>query len=103
MIRFSRSSLRLALWSYGEDDLYPVALKATDAQLDRIGQLAQEWCFIGPRRPDGSSMLIDKAVALGAVEVLTGSRRDLKRARRRPARDYILNPAEGEDTRRVIL
>jgi len=88
MIIFDREHLVLDLWAYGEDELCAAAARLPDADLVRIQQLAAKVLVAGPGMADGSSMLIDKAISLAAVEVLTGQARTLRRSRRRPVKDY---------------
>lgn len=73
------------LWRYGEDGLAPRAFELTDQQLEWMGDRAGEHAVSGP--PDEPGMLIDKAVALAAVEALEGDARPLARERRRPEKD----------------
>lgn len=86
-----REDIAHDLWSYGE---YELAEKVVDEaqvsaeQIDLICTVASKYVYGDQYRlPSGSSMLLSKAVALAAVEVLEGRERDLARKRRRPGSD----------------
>ena len=82
-----RTSLAEDLWRYGEDDLWQRVLTASDQTMEAIGLRAMDHLLHGQALPSGGSMLISKALALAAVEVLEGDERPLRRDRRRPQRD----------------
>ena len=83
-----RRAIAADLWAYGEDGLAERAASLTDEQLDRIGELAWDWAL-----QTSGARLIAKAVALAAVEVLTGEPCPLPHQRRRP---FAKNPYEQE-------
>jgi hypothetical protein len=83
-----RTSLAEDLWRYGEDELWTRVLTASDRTMERIGERAMWHAVNGPHAKDGSSMLLPKALALAAIEVLEEAPRPLRRERRRPARDF---------------
>ena len=83
-----RSSLAIDLWRYGEDDLWKRVLTLPDKSMKRIGERADQRLVYGPTTRTGDSMLISKALALAAVEVLEGNPRPLKRERRRPESEF---------------
>jgi hypothetical protein len=60
--------------------------------MEAIGERAAQHLYYGEARPSGDSMLIAKALALAAVEVLEGAERPLRRERRRPERDFPGHP-----------
>lgn len=72
------AGIRLALHHYGEDDLAERARRLTADEHARICGVAGHKVF------DDGVLLLDKAVALAAVEVLEGAGRPLARRRRRP-------------------
>jgi hypothetical protein len=63
------------LKDYGEDDVAAKISGLSEPDLARIGEIAFEHALTG--------MLLAKAVALAAVEVVEGGPRELKRKRRR--------------------
>jgi hypothetical protein len=83
-VAVDRPTLAEDLWSYGEDDLAFLALELDDGELARVGVIAgrlllsEEHAFAS-----GASMLLAKACALAAVEVVEGHPRPLRRTRRR--------------------
>jgi hypothetical protein len=87
-----RTSLAEDLWRYGEDDLWKRVLTASDQTMEAIGRRAMDHLLHGQALPSGGSMLISKALALAAVEVLEGVERPLRRSRRRPRRDFPGQP-----------
>jgi hypothetical protein len=83
-----RTHLARELWRYGEDDLWRRVLTASDAAMEAIGARAEWHTFHGESRADGGSMLLDRAFALAAVEILEGRARPLLRERRRSEKDF---------------
>lgn len=88
MVWTERSSLALDLWRYGEDELWKRSLTLPDRTMEQIGERADYHLTHGPTTRAGDSMLIAKALALAAVEVLEGHSRPLKRTRRRSDSDF---------------
>jgi hypothetical protein len=88
MVWTERSSLAVELWRYGEDELWKRVLTVSDRTMNRIGERAEYHLIHGSTTGAGDSMLIAKALALGAVEVLEGQPRPLRRTRRRPQSDF---------------
>jgi hypothetical protein len=79
-----RKTLAEDLWAYGEDDLAVRARELSDQDFERVQVLAGD--LLGDERyvtPSGASMLLTKACALAAVEVMEGKHRVLRRQRRR--------------------
>jgi hypothetical protein len=72
-----RELLEANLRTYGEDELAARISTLSDAEMQKIGEVADRYLYT-PERP-----LIAKAVAMATVEVLEGAGRPLKRARRR--------------------
>jgi hypothetical protein len=87
-----RTSLAEELWRYGEDELSKRVLLLPTRTMEAIGERADWHLAHGEARPSGDSMLIDKALALAAVEVLEGAERPLTRAKRRPQQDFPGHP-----------
>lgn len=77
-IHTTPATIRLDLYHYGEDELAERARHLTSDEADLIAQAAGRWAF------DQGVLLLAKAVALAAVEVLEGEPRDLALSRRRP-------------------
>ena len=73
-----RWTLAEELWSFGEDSLYPVALRLSDEDMVRLWLLAGDLLLKERARSSG------EATALAAVEVIEGNQRPLARKRRRP-------------------
>ena len=73
-----RELLQADLRTYGEDELAARILTVSDADLKKIGEVADSYLY-APGKPP----LLAKVVALAAVEVLEGASRPLKRNRRR--------------------
>ena len=83
-VNVSRADLALDLWAYGEDDLAVRAHELSDLEVSRIGVIAGRLMLDEAHStPSGASMLLSKACALAAVEVMEGEHRVLKRHRRR--------------------
>ena len=76
-ISVSRELLQVDLRTYGEEELALRVPALTDAEMRKIGEAA------GRNATTGGVRLIDKALALAAVEFLEGTSRPLKRNRRR--------------------
>jgi hypothetical protein len=74
----SRELLQANLRTYGEDELAACILTLSDAEMNKIGEVADHYLY-APGKPP----LLAKVVALAAVEVLEGASRPLKRNRRR--------------------
>lgn len=79
-VHTERDDLAEDLWQFGEDELAERVAGLSDLDLGRIGVLAAR--RLSEDRSE-SGMLIAKAVALAAVEVMEGRRRELRRRRRR--------------------
>lgn len=77
-IHTAPATIRLALYHYGEDELAERARHLTSEEVDLIATAAGRWAF------DQGVLLLARAVALAAVEVLEGEPRDLALSRRRP-------------------
>src|ERR671936_681795 len=88
MVWTERSSLAVDLWRYGEDELWKRVLTLPDRTMKQIGERADYHLTRGPTTRAGDSMLISKALALAAIEVLEGHSRPLKRTRRRPTSQF---------------
>jgi hypothetical protein len=69
--------LQADLRTYGEDELAAQIPTLSEAEMQRIGEVADRYLY-APERP-----LIAKALALAAIEVLEGAGRPMKRNRRR--------------------
>ena len=83
-----RTHLARELWRYGEDDLWRQVLTVSSPTMDAIGDRAEWHILHGTPTADGGSMLLDRAFALAAVEVIEGAARPLHRARRRTEKDF---------------
>jgi len=83
-----RADLADDLWRFGEEALALQVAdeeKVTATQLQRIGEAASRYSLDDRyASPSGRGMMIAKALAHGAVEVLEGQERPLARSRRRP-------------------
>lgn len=85
-----RTLLRMALLSYGEDELARRVQSLTDIQIGKINEIARRhYVALGvPRRAAGPSNRltgkVSKADALAAVELMEGAPRPLKRKHRLP-------------------
>lgn len=88
MVWAERSSLAVDLWRYGEDELWKRVLTLPDRTMNEIGERADHHLMYGPANRAGESMLIAKALALAAVEILEDESRPLKRTRRRPKSEF---------------
>lgn len=76
-VSVKRELLEANLRTYGEDELAARISTLSEAEMQRIAEVADRHLYT-PERP-----IIDKAVAMAAVEVLEGVSRALKRTRRR--------------------
>jgi hypothetical protein len=83
-----RRHLALELWRCGEDDLWQRVLTASSPTMDAIGERTDGYVFHGEPNGNGGSMLLDRAFALAAVEVIEGAPRPLRRELRRPEKDF---------------
>ena len=82
VILTNRATLITDLRSYGEEVLAALIPSVSDAQLKKIGERGGWHAMHGPGHKDGSSMLLSKALVLGAIEVLEGTPREPKWKRR---------------------
>jgi hypothetical protein len=71
------------LWRYGEDHLARRAINLVDHELERTAEIAGKHAATSDVA-SGAGMLLSKAVAHAAVEVLEGKPRPLARRRCRP-------------------
>jgi hypothetical protein len=78
LVETDRWTVAEELWSYGEDSMYPVALRLSDEEMVRLWRLAGKLLLKERARSSG------EAAALAAVAVIEGSERPLARKRRRP-------------------
>ena len=89
MILASRRQIAEDLWQYGEDALSDLVESKEMVSAEKVGLIcATAWKYATAEEyalPSGNGMMISKAVALAAVEVLEGDPRDLARKRRRSA------------------
>ena len=78
----SREHLERQLLAYGEDS---VAKQFIGLAEDRVQQIHERAMYYAcqPDTPAGVPMLLDKALAMAAVEVIEGASRALHRKRRR--------------------
>lgn len=81
--REARQILADILWTYGEDSLAARAESLSDQEIERLQEIADTYAMT-PVTPPGAGMLIARACALAAVEVMEGRPRPLARRRRRP-------------------
>jgi hypothetical protein len=107
-VSVERKDLAQDLWAYGEDDLAVRALELNDLEIGRVGVIAGRLLMDDEyATPSGSSMLLAKACAMAAVEVMEGKRRPLKRERRRsvpePPRAPAPEPPSGEEKPRDVF
>ena len=77
LIETDRWTLAEELWSFGEDSLYPVALRLSDEDMVRLWLIAGGLLLKERARSNG------EATALAAVAVIEGNQRPLARKRRR--------------------
>jgi len=83
LIETDRWTLAEELWSFGEDSLYPVALRLSDEDMVRLWLLAGGLLVKERARSSGEE------TALAAVVVIEGNQRPLARKRRRPQADRL--------------
>ena len=74
MIAASRHSIKQDLLAYGENDLAKQIDHLSDADLNKIGELAARYI--------GQGGYISKHIALGAIEFIEGRQREPKRKKR---------------------
>lgn len=74
MIMASKQNIMTALLAYGEFEVAEKADKLADEQVLQIGKIAMNYV--------ATNNLVDKTLALAAVEYVEGKKRDLKRNRR---------------------
>ena len=77
LVETDRWTLAEELWSFGEDSLYPVAVRLSDEDMVRLWLLAGRLLLKERARSSG------EATALAAVAVIEGNQRPLARKRRR--------------------
>jgi hypothetical protein len=78
LVETDRWTVAEELWSFGEDSMYPVALRLSDEDMVRLWRLAGKLLLKERARSSG------EAAALAAVAVIEGKARPLARRRRRP-------------------
>jgi hypothetical protein len=78
LVETDRWTIAEELWSFGEDSVYPVALRLSDEEMVRLWLLAGKLLLKERARSSGD------AAALAAVAVIEGKERPLARQRRRP-------------------
>ena len=81
-INCSREHLERQLRAYGEDAVADRIMALGQRRWRRIGDRAMEFACMEDT-PSGRLMLIDKALAMAAVEIIEGASRALKRKRRK--------------------
>jgi len=74
MILTSKQNIKTALLAYGEFEIADKADNLTDEQVLQIGKMAMNYI--------ATNNLVDKTLALAAVEYFEGKKRGLKRNRR---------------------
>ena len=84
LVQTDRWTLAEELWSFGEDSVYPVALRLSDEDMVRVWLLAGKLLLKERARSSG------EAAALAAVAVIEGKRRPPARKRRRPRANRLL-------------
>lgn len=82
-IHTTRESLAVILRSYGEEQLATLIPTLSDETFTKIGEVAADALYTSPAMKDGSSIMIVKALALGAIQVLEGKQREPKWKRRK--------------------
>jgi hypothetical protein len=78
LVETDRWTVAEELCSFGEDSMYPVALRLSDEDMVRLWQLAGKLLLKERARSTG------EAAALAAVALIEGRERPLARKRRRP-------------------
>ena len=87
-LTFSRTTMALCLWEFGEDDLWEAALSLTDAQLRQVQAIALRYESPSVALPVvGQRISSGHCIALAAVTYFEGDLRPLARGRRRAKRD----------------
>lgn len=81
MIQATKEKIEHDLRSYGEDSVAAMLMNISDEDFRRIGERAFDFAC-QPSTPSGRGMLISKALALAAVEVIEGAPRKLRLKRR---------------------
>ena len=84
LVETDRWTLAEELSSFGEDSVYPLALRLSDEDMVRVWLLAGKLLVKERARSSG------EAAALAAVAVIEGKRRPLARKRRRPRANRLL-------------
>jgi hypothetical protein len=74
MIVTSKQNIKMALLAFGEFDIADKASHLTDEQVLEIGKMSMAYI--------ASNSLVDKTLALAAVEYFEGEKRELKKNRR---------------------
>ena len=82
MITCSREHLERQLRAFGEDTAADKFMSLTEDRIRQIQERAMHYACQADT-PAGRPMLIDKALAMAAVEVIEGASRALSRKRRR--------------------
>ena len=77
-----RSHVERQLRAYGEDAVAAKLSSISDEDCARIGKRAFDYACMPTTKKSGGGMLLDKALALAAVEVIEGAPRELRRRRR---------------------
>ena len=84
VINTTKDLLIRALRSHGEDEAAALVPSMPEQQFAAVGERAGWYVYNVPSgRKDGSSIFLDTALALAAVELLEGSPRALRWKRRR--------------------
>ncbi len=84
MLIVQRDLLAIDLRTYGENELADQVPSLSDEVLRRIWERGDHYLYSRDNAlPSGASMLIAKAAALAAVDVLEGAPRDLRWKRRK--------------------
>ena len=81
-IHTSRKDIERQLRSYGEDALASKAAALAESDVVRIGERAFDYACMPTTKRSGGGMMIAKAIAHAAVEIMEGSPRELRRKRR---------------------
>ena len=78
LVQTDRWTIAEELWSFGEDSLYPVALRLSDEDMVRL------WLRAGRLLVKERARSSGEAAAIAAVALIEGKERPLARKRRRP-------------------
>jgi hypothetical protein len=81
-IQTNRNDIERQLRSYGEDAIASKAAGLTESDLVRIGERAFDYACMPTTKKSGGGMMIAKAIAHAAVEIIEGSPRELRRKKR---------------------